>query len=196
MPKMIRCKKCGKIYYSAMCKCPECLTPRPKDFKKPLLIGLLCFSLFAVVAIIGFLFGEDTESIKTNQSYADSQNTISDEEKFIDYIEWADLNNYCFAVECSDYNGDAVQAGTYRFYPDLVNGIDEGRIPIVWDIYVSNNLYSNISQLKEEEYIGTVGGVTQDELTKTLNKGQYVYIKYNKVANDKPTGILSIKKIQ
>lgn len=115
-------------------------------------------------------------------------------EKYLSSIEWADLNNYCFAVENDSYDGDIISSGSYHFYPEHVSGVENGRIPIVWDIYVSSNLYSNISQLNDKEWIGAVGGISKDELTINLSKGQYVYVKYNPVANNNPTGVLRIEK--
>lgn len=110
--------------------------------------------------------------------------------------EWCDLSNYMFAVEVENFNGDVYEAGTYRFYPDLVDRIDgmmTEETPIVWDIYVSNNEYKNPSELNESEYVASIGGITKIEEDITLHKGQYVYINYNNVFGE-PAGILKFEK--
>lgn len=113
---------------------------------------------------------------------------------YLTEITWAAEQHFAFAVEIDDYNGDIVSAGTYRFYPDAVV-LSGSKIPTVWDVYVSNNYYNNISELKKEEFVDCVGGLDKYEFNLKLEKGQYVYIKYNKVANNNPTGFLEIKKI-
>lgn len=113
-----------------------------------------------------------------------------------DYLSeatWADTSNYMFAVEVSDFDGDVFQAGTYRFYPDAVNLDDASKTPVVWDIYVSDTLYSNADELSDEEYAATVGGTEKDECTLDLQAGNYVYINYNQTLGE-PTGMLQIEK--
>ncbi len=110
-------------------------------------------------------------------------------------LSWADLNHYMFSVENgASYNGDNVMAGTYRFYPEAVT-LGDGSVPIVWDIYVSNNMYQNISNLQESEYVGTVGGTEKNEITLDLIPGNFVYVKYNETVST-PTGYLQIDKIE
>lgn len=106
---------------------------------------------------------------------------------------WADLGNYMFAVGIEDFNGDIFEPGTYRFYPDAVDLSDPSKTPVVWDIYMSENLYSNSEDLQDSELIATVGGLEKDEYTGELESGKYVYINYNEVLGE-PTGMLQIKK--
>ena len=106
---------------------------------------------------------------------------------------WADTGNYMFAVEVPDFNGDIFEAGTYRFYPDAVDIDDTSKTPVVWDIYVSQNEYSDSSQIQENEYVATVGGLEKNEYSCDLSAGQYVYINYNDTLGE-PTGMLQIQK--
>lgn len=106
---------------------------------------------------------------------------------------WADTGNYMFAIEVSDFDGDVFEAGTYKFYPDAVDLEDPSKTPIVWDIYVSGNKYSDSSQIQDDEYIATVGGLEKAEYTGDLSAGQYVYINYNETLGE-PTGMLQIQK--
>lgn len=139
---------------------------------------------------------EDTneKAYEYYQEKTEKENNKATDEKYIKKIEWGNLTNYCCAVEIDEYDGDVLESGTYRIYPDLVSGLDKGRIAIVWDVYTSQNLYSNISELNKSEYRGSVGGITKNELTLDLSSGQYLYIKYNPVANNNPTGIIVINK--
>lgn len=119
--------------------------------------------------------------------------------KYKTNLTWADTKSYMFAVENEGYYGDIVSAGDYRFYPDLVSRFEKGEMvkgetPIVWDIYVSNNLYSNPSEMQESELVATIGGIDKDEANITLQPGQYVYVKYNNVVGE-PVGVLQIDKI-
>lgn len=117
------------------------------------------------------------------------------EEPKNDYVTegvWALTSNYIFAIENDSFDGDVFQKGTYRFYPTSVTVTDK-EIPIVWDIYLSDKLYSSTSQLPDSEYITSVGGWNNDEATLELEKGQYVYIIYNEPASE-PTGALRIEK--
>ena len=109
-------------------------------------------------------------------------------------VTWADTGNYMFAVEVPDFSGDIFEAGTYRFYPDAVDIEDASKTPVVWDIYISQNEYSDSSQIQESEYVATVGGLEKDEYTCDLSVGQYVYINYNDALGD-PTGMLQIEKV-
>jgi hypothetical protein len=108
-------------------------------------------------------------------------------------IAWALEQHYACAVEVDDYNGDILESGTYLFYPGAVV-LGSGKMPVIWDIYISNNYYNNISDLKDEEYVDYVGGIDKHEFVIDLEKGQYVYIKYNDVLNNNPTGYLKIEK--
>lgn len=117
--------------------------------------------------------------------------------KYETEINWAELSNYMCAVEIDDFNGDILKSGKYRFYPKGVDYLEKGvmskETPIVWDIYVSDNEYKNMSELKKSEYVGTVGGISKDEFTKYLSAGKYVYVNYNAVYGE-PAGYLMIEK--
>lgn len=109
---------------------------------------------------------------------------------------WANLSNYMFAVEIDDFDGDVYEAGTYHFYPDLVDRVDSlmsSETPIVWDVYVSYHEYTKLSELKESEYVASIGGITKTEEDIVLKKGNYVYINYNEVLGE-PAGILKFEK--
>lgn len=133
-------------------------------------------------------------SVSSAEEKEEPTESVVEEKNYETKITWAALNNYCCAVEIDSYDGDKLQAGTYRFYPDFVSGLENGRVAIVWDIYVSENLYNQLSDLKDSEYKGTVGGISKNEIELDLSKGEYVYVKYNPVANNDPTGVLIIEK--
>lgn len=103
------------------------------------------------------------------------------------------MEHYKCAVEIDDYDGDIIAAGTYSATPTLVT-LGDKRIPIIWDIYVSSNDYSNISQLSDSEYVASVGGWDQTGAEFTVEPGQYVYVKYNETVSE-PTGALELKRI-
>ena len=161
------------------------------------LIGKACGSSNEIedntTSLVSSMVESDTTSIVESSEESKPQ-TEAPETKYESKITWAALSSYCCAVEIDSYDGDIIEAGTYRFYPDLVSGLENGRIAIVWDIYVSDKLYNQISELKDDEYQGTVGGISKNEITIKLEKGQYVYVKYNPVANNDPTGVLMIEK--
>lgn len=120
-----------------------------------------------------------------------TQATVTDS-KYLTATEWADTSNYMFAVEIDSFNGDIFEAGNYLFTP--INVVESAsNTPTVWDIYISNNCYNNISQLADSEYVNSVGGYEKLETTINLTSGQYVYIIYNETALT-PTGMLKIKK--
>ena len=144
----------------------------------------------------------NTDSIaeETETETATVETTIPEEtvnNRYETEISWALEEHLAIAVAIDDYNGDIVEAGTYRFYPDSVV-LGTGKIPTVWDIYVSNKIYNDISQLHDDnpDFVGCVGGLNKDEITVTLEEGQYIYVKHYKVANNNPTGILMIQKIE
>lgn len=161
------------------------------------LVGKACGSSNKIedntTSLVSSIVESDTTSIVESSEESKPQTEVP-ETKYESKITWAALSSYCCAVEIDSYDGDIIEAGTYRFYPDLVSGLENGRIAIVWDIYVSDKLYNQISELKDDEYQGTVGGISKNEITIKLEKGQYVYVKYNPVANNDPTGVLMIEK--
>lgn len=118
--------------------------------------------------------------------------------KYKTNLTWADTKSYMFAVENEGYDGDIIAAGDYRFYPDMVSSFEKGEMvkgktPVVWDIYVSNNLYNSLNELQESELVATIGGLDKAEADVSLQPGQYVYVKYNDVIGE-PVGVLQIDK--
>ncbi len=142
-----------------------------------------------ILGLFGMCSGEDEPEDTTKET----------EEVTYEYMTeatWAALEHYAFAIENDNYGGDVFEAGSYIFYPTLVNAepgeMVKGKTPIVWDIYVSENEYSNVSQLSDSEFMASVGGIEQYSTTLELKKGQYVYIKYNDVVGE-PMGALQIE---
>ena len=106
--------------------------------------------------------------------------------------KWSLASNYCFGVETPNYDGDIFKAGTYDFTTEA-NAHDPQDTPIVWDIYVSTNLYNYSSQLTQDEYKATVGGYDCNSAVIDLKAGDYVYINSADIVGN-PTGILTIKR--
>lgn len=194
MAKMIQCPKCGKPYYSTLKMCPECGMPRPKNTKRTVTIVLACVAAFLIIGVISGLVNENkpVTEIETGGIPSSSETLEQKNSKYDTYGEWAALSNYMFAVEIDDFNGDVFQVGNYRFYVEG-KAHKEQDVFIVWDIYVSDNCYSNMRDLKKSEYVASVGGNSKVECNVSLKKGQYVYIKYNETVGN-PSGILCIEK--
>ena len=171
-----------------------------KNSVRKLACMLVCVLSLTILSSCDYIQSTDLNQQVSEQTNEQSQATTNKEnenaktKKYDKKIEWGNLSSYCCAVEIDEYDGDIIEAGTYRVYPDLVSGLDKGRIAIVWDVYTSETLYNNISELKESEYRGSVGGMSKNEITLDLSSGQYLYIKYNPVANNNPTGIIIIDK--
>ena len=168
-------------------------------FKK---IGIMILGLmgifFGSILFLGALGAALSDSEESAVAVVDITMPIETTEmpnKYLSEITWALDAHYACAVEIDDYNGDILEAGTYRFYPEAVV-IGNGKIPVVWDVYISDKIYDDISQLHDDnpDFVGCVGGLDKCEITVYLEQGQYVYIKYYKVANNNPTGMLKITK--
>lgn len=162
------------------------ISDKKKSRKGWIILLILLFVFYAI--------GTSNNPDETADNESINQESKSDviNKKYLTEITWASLNNYCFAVETDTYDGDIVESGTYRFYPDLVVE-NSKKLPQVWDIYVSNNLYESLNMLQDSEYITTIGGFGKDEITIELKSGQYVYIKTIKMQGES-TGLLKIKK--
>ena len=132
------------------------------------------------------------ETYKAEPSEEKKVHVEKSKKNYLTEALWAGPSNYVFAVEIDSYNGDIFEKGTYRFYPDLVT-ITSNEIPVVWDIYVSDELYNSTSQFLDSQLQATVGGINNLEATLELEKGQYVYVIYNEPVST-PTGALKIKK--
>ena len=63
---------------------------------------------------------------------------------------------------------------------------------VIWDIYVSDTLYNRISDLKDDEFVLSVGGIDKSGGEVTVEKGQYLYIKYNDVLGN-PCGYVDLQ---
>ena len=132
---------------------------------------------------------EPTEPTRVVDEKDESENSKND---YITELLWADTSSCVCAVEDNSFDGYVLENGTYRFYPTLVT--DSGnKIPIVWDIYVADELYASVSQLSDTQHKATVGGRDNLETKIKLNKGQYIYIVYNETVSE-PTGALQIEK--
>lgn len=107
-------------------------------------------------------------------------------------LEWYALENYVFAVE-TNYDGDTVESGNYVFNPEKIT-YNYGDVPIVWDVYISNNLYNSTSQLDDSEFITSVGGIDETAVKIPLNVGNFVYVICNNMAGN-PVGYLKISKV-
>ncbi|MER2081251.1 MAG: zinc-ribbon domain-containing protein [Ruminococcus sp.] len=137
---------------------------------------------------------ETTKSKHTEPTTAKKTQPVTeyeDTDRFLTSGVYTD-SDFVFAVEVEDFDGDVYSEGTYRFYPtDVIES--RNYIPTVWDIYVSDKLYSKISDLDKSSLVDTVGGLDQLETTVDLKKGQYVYIVHTEVLL-LPTGILKVEK--
>lgn len=148
---------------------------------------------------------KDTAEIKQDESDLNETNPITDDESYesttasqedtpayLEKITWAALQSYKCAVERNDYDGDVISAGTYHATPTMVNILADSDVPIVWDIYVSDNDYTSLDELDTEELVATVGGWDNNTAEFTVSAGQYVYVKYNDMAGN-PTGAIEIE---
>lgn len=166
--------------------------------KKKLLTLVLCGLLILLAGnLTGCSDSTDAGSPTPESTPAVSVPT-AEVSKYKTNITWADTKSYMFAVENESYDGDIVAAGDYRFYPDMVSSFEKGEMmkgktPVVWDIYVSSNLYNSLNELQEGELVATIGGLDKAEADVSLQPGQYVYVKYNDVIGD-PVGVLQIDK--
>ncbi|WP_329384899.1 hypothetical protein [Anaerofustis butyriciformans] len=172
------------------------IIPKKPFYKKWWFIALV------VIVVIGAIVGGTTTPQDTTNSTPKQDTTTSTKEdnKYKTELEWALDSNYMIKVEDSSFDGDVIKAGKYRFYPNNVSSFEKGEMikegtPIVWDIYISKNEYKNNNELKEDEYVGSVGGLEKDELTINVEKGDYIYINYNETA-DKGLGTLKIEMVE
>lgn len=183
-----------------------------KTKKKKLLILSLLFFICSGICVFlddpetftNNTVQNNTKEINDNNSYPKGQdsnkkNTAKDNTKETDnkskdvLLQWADHSNYMFAVDDNTFDGDVVPPGKYKFHVTSAISNRE-HIPIVWDIYISENKYTNMNQLQESEYVNSAGGLDILSFTITLKSKQYVYVKYNKTVV-KDSGILNIEKI-
>lgn len=169
------------------------IIPKKPFYKKWWFIALVV--IIVIGAIVG---GTTTPQDTTNSTQQTTQDT--DTTNYKTELEWALDSNYMIKVEDSSFDGDVIKAGKYRFYPNNVSSFEKGEMikegtPIVWDIYISKNEYKNNNELKEDEYVGSVGGLEKDELTINVEKGDYIYINYNETV-DKGLGTLKIEIVE
>lgn len=102
-------------------------------------------------------------------------------------IVWAEQRNYMFAVGIDDFDGDVYPSGIYTFYQDLTR--DDAPVS-VYDIYTSDTYYSNSSQLRSDEFRGSVGGISNETLRGSIDR-RYVYVVYHGII-DMSSGVLKI----
>ena len=110
---------------------------------------------------------------------------------YLTEINWADESHYICAVENPDFDGDVISAGTYTA-SSVGTTSQRGDIMVIWDIYVSDTLYNRISDLKDDEFVLSVGGIDKSGGEVTVEKGQYLYIKYNDVLGN-PCGYVDLQ---
>lgn len=166
--------------------------------KKPFYKKWWFIALVVIIVIGAAVGGTTTPQDTTNSTQQTTQDT--DTTNYKTELEWALDSNYMIKVEDSSFDGDVIKAGKYRFYPNNVSSFEKGEMieegtPIVWDIYISKNEYKNNNELKEDEYVGSVGGLEKDELTIDVEKGDYIYINYNETV-DKGLGTLKIEIVE
>lgn len=171
------------------------IIPKKPFYKKWWFIALV------VIVVIGAAVGGTTPQDTTNSTpKQDTTTSTKEDNNYKTELEWALDSNYMIKVEDSSFDGDVIKAGKYRFYPNNVSSFEKGEMikegtPIVWDIYISKNEYKNNNDLKEDEYVGSVGGLEKDELTIDVEKGDYIYINYNETV-DKGLGTLKIEMVE
>lgn len=151
----------------------------------------IVFGIFFIGIIAGSL--NQGDSVTTNNSTNDAaQSKDTQDNSYMTEGDWALFDsNYLFAVEINDYGGDIYQAGSYKFE---LTGADEKNAG-VFDIYTSNKLVTNSSELTDDMLKGSVGGINLDTLSLNLSKGTYVYIVPYKDLAYEPHGILKVKKV-
>lgn len=117
--------------------------------------------------------------------------STSSQSEYKTEIQFADAANYMCAVESDSFSGDVIAAGEYTI-ESRGNATKPEDTMMVWDIYVSSQEYAKLSELKESELVATVGGAENTGGEFTVDKGQYLYIKYNEVYGT-PCGYIVIK---
>lgn len=120
-----------------------------------------------------------------------TSSSIPESSTYTTEISWADNGNYVCAVENPDFDGDVISAGTYTA-SSVGTTSQKGDIMVVWDIYVSDTLYDRIADLKEDEFVLSVGGIEKSGGEVTVEEGQYLYIKYNDVLGN-PCGYVDLQ---
>ena len=184
----MKCKYCKKRISKKATICPYCNQSQISLFK-PILI-IICILIGGIASLTDNKEEKQKETQKENQYNKIEYVETKKENYYMEEIIWAELSSYAFAVEIDNYNGDIVSEGSYKFAPYMVV---DGKVPQVWDIYVSENYYSNIKELQDSEYICTVGGIGNYATIVDLKKNQYVYIKTIDMATES-TGALKITK--
>lgn len=154
------CTNCEKAKNVSVKKCPYC------GHKENHVVSFgVTFFMLALFVLLFLLFSHPSDNADTRSD------NISKTPKYKNSLSWSLYEeNYMFAVEVDDYNGDIYKAGTYVF-STLTNAAGKTGI---YDIYVEDKELSSLSELGELDY--EVGGIGSSEIEIALNKGDYVYI--------------------
>lgn len=156
--------------------------------------------VWVIIILVILLLGSlpyATEEIDGSVNNVESKN-ISKESNNTMYkkrMNIADFSqNYIFAIENENFEGDVLQSGTYSFSFDL----NEGQTAPVIDIYVGKKEYNSIDDLiSNNDPKITIGGINPQEEKLKLKKDDYIYLipDKNSLNYDDVGGILKIKKI-
>lgn len=174
-----------------------------KSLKIPRILAIFGFVVF--VGIYGALNNPQTESapqaapdasavVETAVDDVEDTEPQEAQSNYLESVTWAALDHYKCAVERDDYSGDVIAAGAYRITTSSTK-LRKQDIPIVWDIYVSDDSYENVLELSDDELAATVGGLNDDGAEITVEQGQYLYIKYNPTAGS-PVGMVELNLIR
>lgn len=164
-PKMMACKTCGQQIAKSAQVCPHC---GARNFNVAAFLGVFFSMLLIMLAILW--------PVLSTPDAAEPQT-----------IKWAQQENYMFGVGVDGYRGDNFPDGIYTF---TQTSVAKGKPPIVWDIYTSYNRYNSITELKEDEFRGSVGGLENDTLYGSI-EGKYVYVIYH--GTSESSGVLNIQ---
>lgn len=160
-------------------------------------VTLPVFVVLLGIGGIGYMIDPDmgADASGTSTAVVSSVEDEPAEPEYLTEIDWAALESYGCAVEVDDYNGDVIASGTWTAEETDTGSIAKNAVPIVWDIFVSDNEYSNISQLQEDECVCTVGGFGSDGQVWEFDvqPGQYLYVRYTDMKGT-PVGILHLEK--
>ena len=157
---------------------------------KVALVGLALFvGIFAIAVFVNGINTAKTE----NYEQTVSETAIIEETEEIKDIKMKNIpipDNYgsitlvatgAYALEVTNdsIEDNCIPSGKYELipvYPDLIKK-SEGEYAASWDVFVSNELISELRYLTfKSQFIGRVGGDEQHTLSLEVEQGQYVYV--------------------
>lgn len=108
-------------------------------------------------------------------------------------IDWAVYERpLVVAVEVDDYDGDKIKAGFYNV--DVAHCVD-GKVPMVYDIYILDHEPQNKYEITRYDPVYTVGGYGFEPGAFQAEKGTYICIyPYRNINN--PTGIFEMEFVK